>query len=45
MRFRQTYQNNKFRYGWQKLLKYLRLKIKAKGKVMVARKLARSAEG
>lgn len=39
MKFRVLYAKYKAAYGWQKFLKYLRERIKAKGQNRVARKL------
>lgn len=41
MKFRALYAKHKAVYGWQKVLKYLRKRIKAKGQNRVARKLSK----
>lgn len=41
MKFRAMYAKHKTSYGWQKNLKYLRERIKAKGQNKVARKLSK----
>jgi len=41
MKFRALYAKHKASWGWQRLLKYLRERVKAKGQNRVARKLSK----